>query len=395
MDGRQRVKVGTGLIRGMMYGLCSLLLHGCAAQPGPAAVELYTLRGVVTEASGQLRFQPCFERRWWGLLDASPQQALRQFQQQLSGVANTPVYMELTAVLESPQAQRLVVQQLKVAGGTADTCHFDLPGVTFRAASPSPFWVADVNANTVVVKSVNPVGRYTFIVERDEQEDGALEYRERSPRRLPPFLLRLTAGHCVDPQNGTLLDYRARMRLFGQMYEGCARAGQAVDRSPLGLYWYEAQTAEAGNMAVLMKLQDESRVDLVSRRADGATTTQRGRWQLLDSGKLILTLKNREQQEYLLIFSRQANRAFRLERSHTAFLTAGAEFRFWQIHALPGGGPLYDTPPPEVTGSVGAQSEPVEAESGAPAARSAGGLEFRAVPAYTDGSNLTEIFVSE
>lgn len=359
------------------FALLALFTVVACAPVKPPPDSLHRISGVVIKESGQFWFQPCFERNWWRMQDKTANQDLTQHYGRLSGAANQPVYMELD-LLTDPDPT-LMAYQLSVAGGTAATCSFRLGDVEYRAASFSPYWVADVDDAMVTVKSANPIGQYSFTTEKRPLNNSSYEYRQAGASP-DPFSIRITAERCLDKSNGTLLNYRAQMRLFGQPYSGCARAGHASKKVPVsGYYWYGDST-ESQSELMLFRLSDNNRVDLVSRRPGKETITVRGAWQYLESGKLILTMKDRQDQEFLLIFSRLDNRSLVLEAGESVYAIKGAEYRFWQPLDLPGG-QLSRKAMPQMP-------EPQQLP------RAVGEIGFKVVPAQT-GQALPEIIVSE
>ncbi|WP_432473237.1 hypothetical protein [Amphritea sp. HPY] len=306
-----------------------------------------------------------------------------QYYGRLSGAADQPVYMELDLQPGSDADPVLRAYQLRVAGGTATTCSFRLGGMEYRAASFSPYWVADIDEENVTVKSANPIGRYSFATGKKSLHSRGFEYQQVGV--VPdPFSIRITAGSCVDKSNGTLLNYRAQMKLFGQAYSGCARAGQTSNNNPVsGYYWYGDSSA-SGAERMLFRLSENKRVDLVSRRPGQEAMTVRGTWQYLESGKLILTMKNRQNKEFLLIFTRLDNRSLVLEAGLSGYGSKGTEYRFWQPLDLPGG---------QSTRKLIPQAEVLK-QTTQQLPKSVAEIGFKVVPAQT-GQVLPEIMVSE
>lgn len=377
----KQLSPATVLFRGLV-SFAMFAIVACSPVKPPQD-SLRTVAGVIIKEDGQFWFQPCYERNWWRMQDKTDKQDLRQYYGRLSGAANQPVYMELDLLPGSDAEPAMMAYQLRVAGGTAATCSFRLAGVEYRAASFSPYWVADIEEAIVTVKSANPIGLYSFVTEKTSRHYGGYEYQQAGV--VPdPFSIRITAGHCVDKSNGTLLNYRARMQLFGQPYSGCARAGRARTKTPVsGYYWYGDSTAALSEL-MLFRLSDNNRVDLVSRYPGKETITVRGTWQYLESGKLILTMTDRRKQEFLLIFSRLDNRSLVLEAGQPVYGVKGTEYRFWQPLDLPGG-QLSRKPIPlaEVLQQAPQQLPKSVAEIG-----------FKVVPAQT-GQAIPEITVSE
>ncbi len=324
--------------------LCLLfLLAGC--KPATLAPEQnLQLRGIVQLKDEQLRFRPCFDTGWWPLTDGTRDGSLTRFYGQL-GAEGLPVYMEFIAAQADAQ-NRVNVSELQVAGGSESTCFFDLSNVSFRAASSSPYWVADIQENGARVQSIDPPGSYSFSVSRQVPEESGGEVVSLSPRHkgalsqkqtfasvvsargFPEFKIDLKPGRCVDPANGTLLNFRASMLLYGNEYIGCARQGEQAEEMISGFFKFRAGATEA-----LLKLHKDGRVSLVRKQQNHAVT-ERGTWQLLESQKLVLTMSDVSGKAFLLIFKRLNRAMYQLEAGRLAGLPEGARFQRWMQSPL-------------------------------------------------------------
>lgn len=322
------------------------LLVGCKSATTVPEQDL-ALRGIVQLKDAQLRFRPCFDNGWWTLVDGTSDGSLQRFYQQL-GAGGLPVYMEFTGA-QADQQNRVRVSDLHVAGGGESTCFFDLSNVSFRAASSSPYWVADIHENGARVQSIEPLGSYSFPVSR-QSPDSEAQTDERvatpgqfsrgklseeqtfasviSSKGIPEFKIALKPGRCVDPENGTLLNFRASMLLYGNEYIGCARRGEPASDMVSGLYQFRE-----GGVEALLKLHKDGRVSLVRRQQQNAIT-ERGTWQLLESQKLVLTMSDLSDKAFLLIFKRLNRAMYQLQGGRLAELPDGARFQLWMQSPL-------------------------------------------------------------
>lgn len=355
-----------------------LTLAGCAAkksQPLATPVSLQTLAGVIVERAGVLWFQPCYERLWWQIQDNTEQQELTGYYRQFSMLSNEELYVQLQGGVDPQQDNKLWVNTIDTVGGTAQTCNFRLEGLQFRAASSDPVWVADIMAGQVTVKSVNPLGSYSFqtvnesekadnasinktteadVTETDATEAKATEengtaeaaersgggsgsdvialYRETVPAKKS-LQIKIIQKRCVDSETGTLLPFTAEMSLFGRLYQGCARKGHPVNSEINGFYWYQPE----GGSQVMFKLSSDQRVQLVTRDSRGKAVAERGRWQYLQSGKLIFSMRDAGQQEYLMLFTRESDGRLVLQTGSEHLVSYGAAFKLWRPSGLSGG----------------------------------------------------------
>ncbi|WP_417222076.1 hypothetical protein [Amphritea sp.] len=329
--------------------LMTLMLAGCAVEkpkPFPSQAPLQSLSGVVVESQDQLWFQPCHEKRWWPLQDFTEQQALTEYYQRFTEFSKKELYMELQGAVEPALDNRLLVKQIDTVGGTAATCNFRLDGIVYRAASSDPYWVADIRTDHVVVKSIKPLGRYRFKTlgeseAKDSKDDDTevetpfpviARYQEVKPSKKP-FQITIMQQRCIDSASGTLLPLTAQMTFFGQQYSGCARQGHTAIEAVTGLYWYQPPEGHQ----VMFKLSDDNQVQLVSRDAAGKVVTEKGRWQYLQSGKLIFSMLDANQHEYLMLFRRTTAGPLVLQTGSERLAALGATFQLWQPSGLEGG----------------------------------------------------------
>lgn len=329
----------------------ALALAGCAVdkpkpKPFPSQAPLQSLSGVVVESQDQLWFQPCHEKRWWPLQDFTEQQALTGYYQRFTEFSKKELYMELQGVVEPTLDNRLLIKQINTVGGTAATCHFRLDGILFRAASSDPYWVADISTDHVVVNSIKPLGRYRFktlddIEIKDSKGDDIkadrpfpiiARYRAIKPGKKP-FEITITQQRCIDNVSGTLLPLTAQMAFLGEQYSGCARQGHTVSDKVTGLYWYQPPEGHQ----VMFKLAEDNRVKLVSRNVSGKVVAEQGQWQYLQSGKLIFSMQDANQHEYLMLLRRTAAGPLVLQAGAERLAALGAKFQRWQPSGLEGG----------------------------------------------------------
>ncbi|WP_299195649.1 hypothetical protein [uncultured Amphritea sp.] len=349
-----------------------LTLAGCAVdkpQYFPLPAKVQSLSGVLLEGEGGLWFQPCYERLWWPVQDLTEQQELTEIYQKFTALSREVLYVELQGAVDASQSNRLLVKTVDTVGGTAQTCHFSLEGLEFRAASSKPVWVADIRTSQVLVKSVNPPGSYSFYTvnetafandpqgKQDSDAGGNSQpetvaqggsvtdaaditndlkvvafYREKTPSKTP-LQIKIIQKRCIDSVTGTLLPFTAEMRFYGQLYPGCARKGQPLNSEINGFYWYQPE----GKPQVMFKLSADQRVQLVTRDSQGKTVTERGRWQQLQSGKLIFSMRDVVQREYLMLFFREPDGRLILQTGSEHLVSLGAAFKLWRPSGLEGG----------------------------------------------------------
>lgn len=340
----------------------------------PATVEPQPLRGVLQRYDDRLWFQPCYERLWWPVLDYTAAAEVSPLHQRLAG--GHDLYVEVDGAVDEQQQNQLLISQVNVAGGTAETCAYRIRDLSFRAANSSPYWVADIKQDSVTVKTANPLGRFSFLVDHQEDEQGLLYRQTRAVD--DPFSIRLTRQRCDDRSTGTILAYRAEMILFGHTYPGCARRGHPLEEQLQGYYWY----ADRQGDQVVLNVSADQRVQLVRKDRAGRVISERGQWQLSRSGKLILSMKHSNGKEFVLLFRRQENGTLSLQSEQLGWAPARAAFLQWRPSGLSGGRRLpvagEDLPEP-----LSDDNEIITVPG------------FEPVPAVPDGEQLKPITVTE
>lgn len=342
----------------------------------PSELESQPLAGVLQRYDDVLWFRPCYERLWWPVQDYTDQTELHSLYQRLDATGQGELYVEVNGAVDPEQNNQLLLDKVRVAGGTRDTCAYRINNLQFRAASSSPYWVADINDAAVVVKTANPLGRYSFLVDSETDETGTV-YRETTNVKQP-FFIRIAEQRCEDGSNGTLLAYQADMQLFGHTYSGCARRGHQTEDQLEGYYWYAAAQVDQ----VVMNIQPDRKVQLVRKDRQGRVVSERGSWQFLQSGKLILSMKRKNGKEFVLLFRRQDNGELLLQSDDLAWAPVQAAFLQWRPSGLPGGRQR------PVSGEQLAEPLPEDSEViSVP--------DFTPVQALPDGDQLIPITVTE
>ena len=367
--------------RMLLLGFLAGLLAACGGAsrtilPLPEGLETQPLAGVLQRYDDTLWFRPCYERLWWPVEDYTGQTELLPQYERLSITGQGELYVEVKGAVDPQQNNRLLIDSLRVAGGNADTCAYRINNLQFRAASSSPNWVADLSEESAVVKTANPLGRYSFLVTRQQDELGTL-YQETTQTERP-FLIRITEQRCEDSNSGTLLAYHAQMHLFGHSYGGCARRGHQAEEQLEGYYWY----ADAEADQVVLNILPDRRAQLVRKNRQGRAVSERGSWQLLQSGKLILSMKRQDGKEFVLLLRQQENGELRLQNKDLSWASEQAAFVQWRPSGLPGGRLL----PRE-----GDQQNDAPTQSGDVISVP----EFNPVPASPNGEQLIPITVTE
>ncbi|WP_156815107.1 hypothetical protein [Amphritea japonica] len=372
--------------------LVLLILGGCATgnmRSFPTAIPVKSLSGVIAEKDGTLWFRPCNDRLWWPVQDYTEEQELAGYYRQFILDSKAELYFELQGAVDPEQENSLLVKQLDTIGGTAATCNFQLRDVEFRAASSSPYWVADIGTKMTAVKSVNPAGSYHFFTLEESTDDPLVAhvYREKT-KVAQPLQIKILSERCVDPENGTVLPFSAEMKFFGNIYKGCARKGHPSSEFLSGFYWHQPQDKPQ----ILFKLSPNKRVQLVTRDSAGHAVTERGTWQSLESGKLIFSMLDSNEKEYLMLFRWEGAGRLILQAGSEHYTSAGAAFRLWRPSGLSGGTLLEDQ---VVKVQESSTREPAVTESAATVIDKAELFSETVLPANIDDELLNEIIVTD
>ena len=214
-----------------------------------------------------------------------------------------------------------------------------------------------------------------------------------------PFQIKIIQERCTDSVTGTLLPFTAEMRFYGHLYSGCARKGRSLNRDIKGYYWYQPP----GKPQIMFKLSADQRVQLVTRNSQGKTVTERGRWQKLDSGKLVFSMRDAMQKEYLMLFVREPDGRLILQTGSEHLVSLGTAFRLWRPSGLEGGQLMIRVKPenkPAESVPATAEADAVVEESSLPGESSSTLTESvlpdaQIQPADIDAELLNEIMVND
>lgn len=155
--------------------------------------------------------------------------------QALSGF-NLPAYQRLFVTLTgsltpAPDAgfaasfsQQLTVWRLQRAEREGFGCDLDLAGASYSASGVEPFWRVDVYADSLeLVTPGEAAVRYRRSKDTggDSSDQTAMQFLagDNTGARIE---LILEPGRCRDSMSGSLFDWRAKLKMAGEVRSGCA-----------------------------------------------------------------------------------------------------------------------------------------------------------------------------
>ncbi|RVU32459.1 hypothetical protein [Neptunomonas marina] len=256
------------------------------------------MRGTVRSEGDRFYLVPCFSKEQRELRSSS---ALKARYLEHTPAPGLPIYMELMGAPQSDLSWQ--VSKVMLAGDTVNACDRALRHVHYRAQGWSPRWLADIGEEQITVSY--PKERKTLKFPIDQLDGIQLEWDSRMAGADASHSLQLSllSQGCTDEQ-GIWSPWRATMTLDGEVFSGCARAGDVSQRALQGRYSNELDDAMT---FVVMDLLPDSRVQMLLDYRNGEPlSVMKGRWELKGNGRLHLFFSERDQQpeQAILILKR-------------------------------------------------------------------------------------------
>lgn len=290
-----------------------VLVAGCGNTQEKPVVADYQ-RGIVVHSENQFWFHPCFAPKDRLLIDTHGELA-RWFKQ--APVEFERVYAELMLVQHTLNSDTLHIEELLLVGAQPRGCAFELHGNHYRAAGEKPLWIADIRDEGIRVHVRGSLRQLLFPpVEPDETGNtitwrSVLDVQERYT-----LTLKLTRKACYD-RFGTLYPYHAHIAVYDMTFEGCGRRGDLARSSIAATYTYS--DAELSLMVVLDPEGNLAFTDLRQGETSSVATYLKGRWRLLESGRVQLELEQESGRRQVMFFERVSDGSLRLKLGHKAY----------------------------------------------------------------------------
>lgn len=220
-------------------------------------------------------------------------------------------YAELMLVPDTLNRDALRIEELLLIGAQPRGCEFELHGNHYRAAGEKPLWIADIRDEGIRVHVRGSLRQLLFPpVKPDETGDtitwrSVLEVQERYS-----LTLKLTREACYD-RFGTLYPYHASIAVYDMTFDGCGRRGDLARNTVAATYTYSDE--ELSLMVVLDPDGNLAFTDLRQGETSSVATYLKGRWQLLETGRVRLELEWESGTRQVLFFDRMTDGSLHLK----------------------------------------------------------------------------------
>jgi putative lipoprotein len=209
----------------MLSVLLTVMLASCAGTPDARVI----VRGQVVNGHEVRTLTECGSAQPTWLIDETNGE-LRRWYDRLSTEPYQSLFFELSGYREDapdsgfgadyPAAIRATVVLRAEREGFG--CEEDLSAFRFKAFGNEPSW--QLVASPSELRFDSPVGPSLSVPAPVEFVDDA-SIRLEGSRGSDTILVAVEPGHCTDSMSGSLYAFRARVAVNGEIYSGCAIAG--------------------------------------------------------------------------------------------------------------------------------------------------------------------------
>lgn len=288
-------------------------IAGCSeSSQKPVMTEFQ--RGIVVRSAEQLFLRPCYSSEML-LLNDGKGELERWFRQ--APVEFEQVYAEMMLMPDVLNPNTKQIDELLLVGPQPRGCEFELHGNQYRAAGENPLWIADVREDGIRVHVRGSLRQLLFPAVKAEEAGKTLTWRSAlNVQEEYSVTLTMRREACYD-RFGTLYPYSAQISVYGMEFEGCGRKGDLAQNSIAATYSYSDGVLSL--MAVLQPDGNLAFTDLRQGEATSVATYLKGRWRLLDSGRVQLELEQASGTRQVLFFDRLEGGELRLKFGHKAY----------------------------------------------------------------------------
>lgn len=250
----------------------SLALSGCASNLIETSTTQSYFRGLLNTADDSLRIRDC-DAFNWRVFEPKDAQINGRLLKRLSKLPQgVGIYLEAWGEPNDP------IQEIQMLGGDLATCQHRLPGATIRAGGLNPIWYADLKQGALQVH--NSTGLRSWNLTQTEFR----RVGERWVWQSEDIRLSIWPKTCIDAI-GIEYALSAEFTGPGTRLTGCARYGD-IDRALLKTRYYSRDANQLRQLGLQLWADDRVDLSLISR--DGSRERYSGRWQVLNSGQLLL-----------------------------------------------------------------------------------------------------------
>ncbi|MDI3325612.1 hypothetical protein QKW35_14635 [Pontibacterium granulatum] len=301
------------MLRILVVTILIVATAGCAETSQKTALAEFQ-RGIVVRSGDQFVLRPCYVSNELVLQDDSGALG-RWFKQAPVEFEQVYAEMMLTADTLHPGSSR--IDELLLVGSQPRGCEFELHGNHYRAAGENPLWIADIRDEGIRVHVRGSLRQLLFPPVEPDVNGRTLTWRSTlEVQEGYSVNLKMIREACYD-RFGTLYPYSASISVYGMTFEGCGRRGDLARSSIAATYIYSDGVLSL--MAVLEPDGNLAFTDLRQGETSSVATYLKGRWRLLETGRLQLELERESGTRQVLFLERMNDGALRLKFGHKAY----------------------------------------------------------------------------
>lgn len=268
--------IDTRVFKRSLVALGVLLLAACASTPQPPLAAQTYFRGLVRAVDNQLQFRACDQTNWAELRLASDDLRERLVDRLISLPFGVGIYLEAWGDSQTP------IAELQMLGGDIATCRYELNGIQLRAGGLNPVWYADIKDGELQVHDSTRLRSWRLTQPQFRQRGDRWSWSGES------VSLTIRTEPCRDALD---VDYAlsAEFVAAGTRLQGCARYGD-LQRNLLKTRYYSRDSGLMRQFGLQLQANGRFSLSLIDRQ--GEADRYNGRWQMLNSGQLLLRLQD-------------------------------------------------------------------------------------------------------
>lgn len=256
----------------MLTLLVASILTGCASTGVKPVGSQDYFRGLLRASEASLELRDCDAFNWRAVELVNKGLETRLLQRLSTLPQGVSIYVEAWGKGADP------LQTLQMLGGDLATCEHLLKGATLRAGGLNPVWYADLKTDELQIHNSTAM-RSWRLTQPDFSRAGDLWIWQSEGAKLAVWRER-----CEDAI-GIEYALTAQFTAGSTQLAGCARYGD-LSRALLKTRYYSRDPGLLRQLGLQLWWNDKVRLSLIS--SDGSSERYDGRWQVLNSGDILL-----------------------------------------------------------------------------------------------------------
>lgn len=257
-------------------------------------------RGIIFIEGDAIYFRACYSDKKEAVSGKTT-----DFEERFEKLGEPSFYAELNGKKLIP-GEPWRIQNIYLMGGDSLACRHQLKGSDFVASGENPSWKADLREDGIYVQDYKHFTAIKFprdaAIKRGESSFEWISHTQGDKKY--DLDLKIIKQACRDTYKVDY-SYSAVMVLNGREYKGCAREGNLEVRTLAGLYSSVLTDVEDMMRFISLDLRnDYSALLIQDYRNNQPLVSQRGHWERLPTGKIVVNLEENtgHKENEILIF---------------------------------------------------------------------------------------------